>query len=109
MITRDDLQAAIAECQGKRNPDATTCIKLAAFYTIQREMFGEQPEQEPQYSFSAAPEQTTDTISFNGKSEFAQAINGRKQAEIWPVLDELMATVQVIEPRLYAAVMDKLT
>ena len=107
MITREDLQAAIAECLGKRNPDASTCIKLAAFYTIQRELYGE-PETQTQYSFSAAPE-TTDTIAINGSSEFAQAINGRKQADIWPVLDELMATIQVIEPRLYAAVMDKLT
>ncbi len=107
MITREDLQAAIAECLGKRNPDANTCIKLAAFYTIQRELYGE-PENQPNYSFAAAPE-TTDTISFDGPSEFAHTINGRKQTDIWPVLDELMSTIQVIEPRLYAAVMDKLT
>ena len=107
MITRDDLQAAIAECQGKRNPDASTCIKLAAFYTIQREMFGE-PESIQQYSFSAAPE-PTNTITFDGKSEFAQAIDGRKQAEIWPIMEELMETIQAIEPRLYNAVMDRIT
>ena len=34
MITEMDLQEAIAECQGKRNPNADTCIKLAAFYII---------------------------------------------------------------------------
>ena len=107
MITREDLQAAIAECLGKRTPDANTCIKLAAFYTIQRELYGD-PETIPSYSFLAAPEQTA-TIAFDGPSEFAQAINGRKQEDIWPVLDELMSTIQVIEPRLYAAVMDKLT
>ena len=107
MITREDLQAAIAECLGKRNPDANTCIKLAAFYTIQRELYGE-PENQQSYSFSAAPE-PTDTISFDGPSEFAHTINGRKQTDIWPVLDELMSTIQVIEPRLYNAVMDRLT
>ena len=107
MITREDLQAAIAECLGKRNPDANTCIKLAAFYTIQRELYGD-PENTTNYSFSAAPEQPA-TIAFDGPSEFAKAINGRKQEDIWPILDELMSTIQVIEPRLFAAVMDKLT
>ena len=40
MITEKDLQEAIAECQGERNPNANTCIKLAAFYTIRNELFG---------------------------------------------------------------------
>ena len=30
MITEHDLKEAIAECEGNRNPDARTCIKLAA-------------------------------------------------------------------------------
>ena len=34
MITEKDLMEAIAECQGQRNPNANTCIKLAAYYTI---------------------------------------------------------------------------
>ena len=34
MITEKDLLEAIAECQGERNPNANTCIKLAAYYTI---------------------------------------------------------------------------
>ena len=46
MITERDLQEAIAECNGERNPNANTCIKLAAFLTIQKEMFGK-PEEKP--------------------------------------------------------------
>ena len=41
MITEKDLQEAIAECIGQRNPNANTAIKLAAFYTIKRELYGE--------------------------------------------------------------------
>jgi hypothetical protein len=41
VIRIEDLDTAIAECQGRRNPDAKTCIMLAAFYTIKREMFGD--------------------------------------------------------------------
>ena len=108
MITETDLKAAIAECQGKKNPDASTCIKLAAFYTIQREMFGEEKDVEhvPSYSYAPAPE---NTIDFDSGSEFAELVNGREQKEVMPILDELMSTLQVIQPRLYDAVMGKLS
>ena len=39
MITEKDLQEAIAECKGKRNPDSSTCIKLAAFLIIQEHLY----------------------------------------------------------------------
>ena len=107
MITKEDLKAAIAECQGKRNPDANTCIKLAAFYTIQREMFGEEKDAE-QISYSYAPAPDSSTLRIDSETEFARAIDGRDQEEVLPVLDELMSTLQVIQPRLYNAVMDKL-
>ncbi len=106
MITQADLSAAIAECKGKRNPDAKTCIMLAAFLTIQREMFGEEKEAE-HYSFAPAPSRKT--IDIDSGSEFARAIDGREQNEILPVIDELMNTLSVIQPRLYRAVIDKLS
>ena len=111
MITEHDLQEAIAECQGQRNPSASTCIKLAAFYTIKKELFGEdkQAGQLPGYSFSPAPASTADPMIQNDSdSEFARAIDGRPQKEIWPLMDEMMDTIHAIHPRLYNAVMDRL-
>lgn len=111
MITEQDLLSAIAECQGKRNPDANTCIKLAAFYTIKNELFGnsEQLEQMPTYSYAPAPDQKQeDKVTIDSDTEFARVIDGREQKEIMPVLDELMTTLQAIQPRLYNAVMEKL-
>lgn len=105
MITKKDLDAAIAECQGKRNPDANTCIKLAAFYTIKREMFGS-TEQVESYSYAPAPNQNT--IEVKSDSEFARAVNGMSVSEFLPIIDELMSTLQIIQPRLYGAVMMKL-
>ena len=105
MITKQDLEAAIAECHGKRNPDANTCIKLAAFYTIQREMFGQEPEHSS-YSFAPAP--VRNTVEVDSDSEFARAINGRDMDDILPVFDELMRTLEIVQPRLYGAVMMKL-
>ena len=111
MITEQDLQEAIAECQGQRNPNASTAIKLAAFYTIRRELFGEEKQaaQLPGYSFSPAPASTVDPLIQNDSdSEFARAIDGRPQKEIWPLMDEMMDTLQAIHPRLYRAVMERL-
>ena len=109
MITKRDLEAAIAECQGKRNPDAKTCIMLAAFYTIRREMYGEEKDIQ-EYSYAPAPPSSVrNTIKIDSNSEFAKVVNDRDQNEILPVIDELMETLNVIQPRLYDAVMDKLT
>ena len=111
MITEKDLQEAIAECQGQRNPNASTCIKLAAFYTIRRELFGEEKEAGhlPGYSFLPEPQSTAEPLIYNDSdSDFARAIDGRLQKDVWPLLDEMMDTIHAIHPRLYNAVMDRL-
>lgn len=106
MITKHDLESAIAECQGKRDPDARTCMMLAAFYTIKREMFGEEKQAE-QYSYAPAP--IRNTIEIDSGSEFARVVNGMEMDEFLPIIDELMETLQIIQPRLYDAVMMKLS
>ena len=107
MITERDLQEAIAECQGERNPNANTCIKLAAFYTIRDAMYGK-TMQTGSYSFAADPAAPETLIVNKSGSEFARMIDGREQAEVWPLMDEMMDTIHAIHPRLYRAVMDRL-
>ena len=99
MITQQDLKQAISECQGIRNPNASTCIKLAAFLTIQRELFGEDKEAEqlPSYSFAPMPD---GYIMADSDSDFARLVDGRNQMEVIPVIDELMSTLQIVQPRL---------
>lgn len=106
MITKHDLDSAIAECQGKRDPDSRTCMMLASFYTIRREMFGD-AEETPSYSYAPAPDQKT--LWMDSDSDFARAVNGRDQDDILPVINELMETLRIIQPRLFNAVMDKLS
>ena len=109
MIREEDLQQAIAECQGQRNPNANTAIKLAAFYTIRRELFGDkEAEPLPGYSYASEPTAPEPTIINDSDSEFARLIDGRPQKEIWPLMDEMMDTIHAIHPRLYRAVMDRL-
>lgn len=105
MITEHDLQEAIAECQGQRNPTASTCIKLAAYLTIKNSLYpGDQPEQG--YSFKAMP--VKEVISYQSDSDFGKAVQGRNASDVMPVMDELMDTLRIIHPRLYNGVMGKL-
>ena len=109
MITEKDLQEAIAECQGQRNPNANTCIKLAAFLTIRRELFGEEKDAERLSGYSYAMQTESEPMIINeSDSDFARIIDGRRQEEIWPLMDEMMDTIHAIHPRLYTAVMDRL-
>lgn len=108
MITEKDLQEAIAECKGKRNPDSSTCIKLAAFLTIKDYLYPQYEEPYPQYSYAAEPEPVETTVNYNSDTEFFQLANGMEYDKVWKIIAELMETLQVINPRLYAGVIKKL-
>ena len=105
MITKRDLQQAIAECQGGRNPNASTCAKLASFYTIMDHM--EEPSEDPvpKYSYDPGP---TDTVQRLGNTEFLETIQDKKTDSVLLAMDELMDTLKVISPRLYNGMMRKL-
>ena len=109
MITEQDLQEAIAECEGQRNPTASTCIKLAAYLTILQNLYPESGKENDyafyQMSRGADPDPV---IDYDSDTEFSRMVHGRSAAEIMPVIDELMSTIKVIHPRLYNGVMNKL-
>lgn len=107
MITEKDVQEAIAECQGVRNPNANTAIKLAALLTIQREMFN------PSYSFAPAETPTiepsgADDVGEYGDSDFLKAVAGLSSARAWAVMDEVMDTLKMVNPRVYEGFMRRL-
>lgn len=104
MITENDLREAIAACQGERNPTSSTCIKLAAYLTILDSMT---PKKEPERGYSMAPPPEP-IIQTTGDSEFAEKVNGRKLADIFPEVESLVEAVQVVNPRLYASFMARL-
>lgn len=115
MITEKDLQEAIAECQGQRNPNANTCLKLAAYYTIRNELYGksEQPIEPVSYSRAEKPaeqisEQPEEYVDFYSGSEFSEIVNGMISTKAWSVMDELMDILQATNQRLYAGVIQKL-
>ena len=106
MITVEDLKAAIAECEGERNPNANTCMKLSAYYILLREKQGS-----PEYAYSGSPASVSpvkETVDYYSNTEFAAAIEGKNAASVWAVMDELMTVLQAIKPGLYEGVLRKL-
>ena len=105
MITVDDLKAAIAECQGERNPNASTCIKLAAYLICLKELQGESILDKPAYSYSPAP---IVPAGYYSATEFGQEVGDKNTDAVLQLIDELMTTLSVIQPRLYDGVMRRL-
>ena len=112
MITEQDLLEAIAECQGERSPNANTCIKLSAFYILLDHLYPKPTEAEsiePALTYSRASADDVGYITATGDSEFMQIVSGMRQDKAFAVLDDLMNTVAVINPRLYDGVIRELT
>lgn len=93
LITRQDLLDAIAKCQGQKNPNANTCIKLAAYYTI----LDHTPESEFDYSYSSG-----------STSEFMEIAKGKSSDRVVTIMDNLMEELQKVNPKLYYATMERL-
>lgn len=108
MITEHDLNEAIAECQGVRNPDAKTCMMLSAFYTIKDKLYPDATVETSQYSYDAPPTQIEETINYESDTDFGVAIYGRNTNEIFAIMDEAMDAVQVLNPQLYKSIMRKI-
>ena len=106
MITVDELKAAIAEMQGERNPNAQTCIKLAAYYTILNELQGK-PDTSG-YSSAPAPEPIKETVDYYSETEFGQIVQEKPIVSVLEIVDELISVISAIQPRLYNGVMRKL-
>jgi len=104
VITEKDLQEAIAECEGTRNPNASTCLKLAAFYTIRNEMFPAEKEIPRTFSHSYFSPQEPE---YESETEIAGIIKDMSKNAVMGLFDELMTALQVLHPRLYEATVRK--
>ena len=98
MINKRDLERAIAQCE-RGDQDYASCQKLATLYEVHDHLYGQ-------------AEQTKSTeeavVGVYGESPFLQSISGAPADQIWSVMDELMSTLEIINPRLYRGVMRKI-
>lgn len=103
MITMQDIDSAIAECQGARKPGARNLTLLAALYTIKDHMAKSEPQEG--YSYAAG---NRETVRYMGHTPFARAIYGRQANDVWLLMDDLMTAVKTQNPRLYDSIMRQL-
>ena len=94
LITRRDLLEAIEKCQGQKNPNANTCVKLAAYYTI----LDHTPIDDSSYSYSNNP----------SNSEFLDVIRNKKVDDVMFVIDSMLEELQAIAPKLYYETIERL-
>lgn len=105
MFAKDELLNGIYEIsQGKHS--IQNCEKLAAIYTVMDHLY---PNNDilGGYSRESAPI-VEPQIGNYGNTEFLQAIQGKDARQIWHLMDELMSTISVINPRLYESVLRKI-
>lgn len=97
MFSKRELLDAIKECEKepKNYPD---CAKLATFYAIYDHLYPDK-----------AIEQVEETsVGDNGDTEFLKALSGCNAKDAWLVMDDLMSTIRVMQPRLYDGVLMKI-
>ena len=101
MFSKSQLLDAIEELEAS---PATyqNAEKLATFYTLFDHLY---IQKEPLQRIESTREVTIDRY---GDSDFLTAITDRKADDIWMVMDELMQTIQVLNPRLYQATLDRI-
>ena len=117
MITEKDLLEAIAECQGQRNPTSTTCIKLAAYYTILNnikevaddEIRGTTEMLSMPYSRAETPITGDNLITYEFKDKALKSgLNGRTIEFLYEFIDDLMKALEFINPELYSFAVRKM-
>lgn len=96
MLNLDMITGEITELEAK-TPTYATVERLAWLYIVRdHNVLGN------------VPDRVENAIFYDGDSDFAKLVNGRKQADILPVFDELMSTLMTMAPRLYNMVMEML-
>ena len=90
----EDLEMAPATFQNAE--------KLATFYTLYEHLY---VRKEPLSRVESIEEVV---IGDYGDSEFFQAVMDKKADDVWMIIDELIETLKVMQPKLYQATIDNI-
>lgn len=103
MFTKVELMDAINELlEGKHS--IQNCAKLSAIYTVLDHLY---PSDDILSGYSG--EANNNLIGKYGTSEFLRLIVGHDPQKMWLLMDELMQTLTIVQPRLYDSVMRKIS
>lgn len=105
MITERDLIEAIAECEGTKNPNANTCIKLAAYYTILNYLYPK--DETPMHS--EMPQNNALVPQIRSESEFISICSQKDIRAVLEVLDEHFEAIKLLYPKEYNSIIERLS
>lgn len=111
MISERELIEAIQECE---NAPASfqNCERLSVLYTVYDHLFSkaDHPSEGYRQEYSSRSEgQRKEKISVPiVTSEFLRLVEGMDVRQFWDVTNELVSTIEVINPKLYEGFLKKL-
>lgn len=113
MISEAELLNSIAECKAA---PATyqNCERLAVFYTLYDRLYAHKNVNESLDGYNNAlplneNKTAAGTVSVpHTNSVFFKLVDGMDLGRFWEVIDELVSTVEVINPKLYEGVVKRL-
>ena len=103
MFTEVELLDAIDEIVSAKH-SIQNCEKLASIFTVLDHLYPSKPTPIVDQGYS----RDSGEIRAEGKSEFIEAINGKPSHHVWPLIEELVETIRVLNPRLYNCFMTKI-
>lgn len=119
MLDKAEIRKEIARLEYEES-SYPNYAKLADLYVIRDKMQedeqGSRSSRVHAYSGDPAPAvqaaasqaEVPQTVGSYGDSDFLRAIEGKKPSTVWPIIDELMDTLAVVNERVYNSVMQKI-
>ena len=101
MISIEQISGEISSLEEEK-PTHMTMQKLAALYTVRDHMIIGEEKSEPAVIVSGA-------IPMLSESDFSKAVYEMDTKSVMGVIDELMDTLRLMQPKLYEAVMRKIS
>ncbi len=106
MLDIREIDAAIVELE-RREATFSGCAKLADLYTVRAHIIGQDTPYEQKYSTGKDPDIKSRTDLY-GNSDFLKAVSGKDALAAWSIMDELMDTLHIVNPRVYDSVIKKI-
>lgn len=94
MLNIEEINKTILDLE-QHDTTYAVCEKLSWLYIVRDHLTGQQQKQ-------PVP------LSVSGDSEFLLALDGKESAEAWSIMDDLMDTLKIVNPRVYESVLRKI-
>lgn len=102
-----EIEWAISELEQEES-SFPVYAKLANLYTVRNELIGLSAPQPQISAYSETGIPVSEPLGQYGDSDFLRTVAGIPASDAWAVMDELMETLQAVNPRVYASIMRKL-